>query len=193
MKIKKFSGLSLVSRKEALSMYAIDLESALPIIKPTVTVRISFCDRPSEVDILNASTVAERTARGDKFFVAHHQGILVAYLFATTRECRVGEIDDWLEVGPREVYLYDAYTRPVFRGKGIYPHLITKAAEYFRHESYKHAMIFSTKDNLSSNRGIERCGFKLYETVQYRNFMGWESWEIELRDRHVSSRLRIEG
>ncbi|UCD04695.1 MAG: GNAT family N-acetyltransferase [candidate division WOR-3 bacterium] len=192
MKIKKFSGLTLVSKKEVLNMYAVDLKSEISVVKPAVTVKVSLMDRAAEVDILNASTVAARTARGDKFFVAHHQGILVAYLFAATKECQVGEIDDWLDVGLKEVYLYDAYTRPVFRGKGIYSHLITKAAEYFRSESYRHAMIFSTGDNLSSNRAIERCGFKLYETVRYRNFMGWKSWEIKLGGRHVGSRLRIE-
>jgi GNAT superfamily N-acetyltransferase len=174
-------------------MYAIDLKGEISIVRPSVTVKMSICDRPSEVDILNASAVAARSARGDKIFVAHHQGILVAYLFATTKECKVDEIDDWLDVEQKEVYLYDAYTRPAFRGKGIYPHLITKATEYFKNESYERAMIFSTKDNLSSNRGIERCGFKLYETVYYRNLMGWKSWGIESGDRYVGSRLRIES
>ncbi|MDH4211004.1 MAG: GNAT family N-acetyltransferase [candidate division WOR-3 bacterium] len=193
MKIKRFGGLALVNKREILCMYAIDLKGEISIVRPSVTVKVSICDRPSEVDILNASAVAARSARGDKIFVAHHQGILVAYLFATTKECQVGEIDDWLDVEQKEVYLYDAYTRPGFRGKGIYPHLITKATEYFRNESYGRAMIFSTKDNLSSNRGIERCGFKLYETVHYRNLMGWKSWEIKSGDRYVGSRLRIES
>jgi GNAT superfamily N-acetyltransferase len=174
-------------------MYATDLKSDVSIVKPSVTVKVSVCNRPSEIDILNASTIAARSERGDRIFVAHHQGILVAYLFATTNECEIGEIDDLLDVEQNEVYLYDAYTRPVFRGKGIYPHLITKAAEYFKSESYERAMIFSTQDNLSSNRGIDRSGFELYATVHYRNLLGRKSWEIKLGDRHVRSRLRIEG
>jgi GNAT superfamily N-acetyltransferase len=193
LKIKRFGGLALVNKSEVLCMYAIDLRRDISIVKPSVTVKVSLSDRPSDIDILSASTIAGRSARGDRIIVAHHQGILVAYLFATTTECEVGEVDDSLDVAQKEVYFYDAYTRPVFRGKGIYPHLITKAAEYFQSESYEHAMIFSAKTNLSSNRGIEHSGFKLYGTVHYRNFLGRRSWEIKLGERYVRSRLRIES
>ena len=192
MRIKRFDGFALVNRREVLCMYATALKDDISIVRPSVTVKVSVTDRPSEIDMLTASTIAARSARGDRIFVAHHHGIIVAYIFATTEECTVGEIDDSLDVAQNEVYLYDAYTRPVFRGKGIYSYLITKATEYFKNESYEHAMIFSTKDNLSSNRGIERGGFKLYETVQYHNIMGRKSWEIKLGERYVRSRLRIE-
>ncbi|UCG30476.1 MAG: GNAT family N-acetyltransferase [candidate division WOR-3 bacterium] len=192
MKIKRFDGLTLVNKREVLRMYALSLRIEIPAVRPSITVKLSFGERPFEVDMLKASAIAERAARGDKIFAAYHQGIPVAYLFTTTRECRVGEIDDWLEVKPNEVYLYDAYTRPSFRGKRIYPFLITKVAEYYRNEAFDYAMIFSTENNASSNKGIERCGFNIYETVYYRNFLGWKSWQTKIGERHVGSRLRIE-
>lgn len=192
MKIKRFDGLALINKREVLGMYATALKGDIPIVRPSVTIKVSVSDRPADIDMLTASTIALRSARGDKIFVAYHHGIIVAYLFATTKECKVGEIDDSLDVAQNEVYFYDAYTRSVFRGKGIYPHLITKASEYFKSKAYEHAMIFTTKSNLSSNRGIERCGFRLYETVRYHNFMGRKSWDIKLGERYVRSRLRIE-
>lgn len=192
MKVKRFDGLALVNRREVLCLYATALKGDISIVRPSVTVKVSISDRLSDIDMLTASTIALRSARGDEIFVAHHHGIIVAYLFATTKECKVEEIDDSLDIAQNEVYFYDAYTRPVFRGKGIYSHLITKASEYFKSKAYEHALIFSTKANLSSNRGIGRCGFGHYETVRYHNFMGWKSWDIKLGERYVRSRLRIE-
>lgn len=173
-------------------MYELNLQRDVQSIRPLISVRVSISEEPDAAGMLRAAEVTTRTQRGDKIFVAYHQGIPVAYLFAATSECHIGEIDVWLDVKQKEVYFYDAFTRPAFRGRRIYPFLITGAAEYFRGELFEYAMIFSTRDNASSNKAIERCGFKRYGTVHYRNFLGWKSWRVALGDRHVGSRLRVE-
>lgn len=131
-------------------------------------------------------------AGGARFFVAYHNDAPAGYLFATTKDCWVGEIDDWLRVEEKEVYLYAAYTKPQFRGMNIYPYLITEAADFFKGVSYEYAMIFSTGQNVSSQKAIERSGFRLYGKVHYRNLLGWRSWRTTIGDRHVRSRLRTE-
>lgn len=158
-----------------------------------MAIRSHVYDRPAEVKILRSSTIAHRMSLGHRLFVAYHRDIPVGYLFAATQECRVGEIDDWLRIEQKEVYLYDAYTGPQFRGKRIYPHLISRAADYFKSESYEYAIIFSTGDNIRSQSGIERSSFNVYQKVYYRNLLGWKSWRIEVGERHVGSRLRIEN
>ena len=193
MKRKKFDGFAPVCKHCVLYLYERALRRRIHLVEPLVAIRSLVHDRTAEIKILRASTVAQRMAAGDRLFVAYHNDIPVGYLFAATQECRVGEIDDWLRIEQKEVYFYDAHTGPQFRGKRIYPHLIARAADYFKSESYDYAMIFSTGDNMRSRRGIERSGFNVYQTADYRNLLGWKSWLMETGERHVGSRLRIEN
>lgn len=162
------------------------------VVKPLISIRSVIYDHPVDIEGLQASVIARRMARGARLFVAFHEDTPAGYLFAATEDCRVGEIDDWLRVEENEVYLYAAYTGPRFRGRRIYPHLVTRASDHFKGLSYEYAMIFSTGENVSSQKGIERSGFRLYEKVHYQNLLGWRSWRVRIGDRHVRSRLRVE-
>jgi hypothetical protein len=70
---------------------------------------------------------------------------------------------------------------------------MTAAAHYFKKRAFRFAMIFSTADNRGSIKGIERCGFKCYEVVDYRNFLGLRSWRYRVGERHVEARLGNEN
>lgn len=174
-------------------MYESDLKEKMKMVDALVPLEVRAYDRPAEVGVLPRAVVASRIAAGAMIFVASSARTPVAYLCATTKECWIGEIDDRLLVSPGEVYFYDAYTRPEWRGKRIYPRLICAAARYFRQRSFERAMIFATRRNARSIRGIARCGFYRYATVRYCNFMGWKSWTIRVGERHVGSRLRLEN
>lgn len=180
-------------KREVLNMYALDLKNEVRVIRPEVTVNVSVHERPVEVQILERSTIDERVARGEKIFVGYHQKNPIAYLFAAASDCWIGEIEDWLVIDPEEIYLYDAFTSPGYRGKGVYPYLICRAASYFKNRSYKYTMIFATANNIESIRGIEKCAFKCYEAVNFRNFLGWKSWHFRVGERHVGSRLSNEN
>ena len=174
-------------------MYDFDLKKRISMVETEAVVDVSVHGKPLVLGRLQRSVIESRLEKGDKIFIAKHNGNPVAYLFAATSKTYIGEIDDWLIVNGREVYLYDAFTAPEFRGKRIYPRLITEASDYFKNKSCKHAMIFSAARNITSIKGIERCGFKCYETVWYRNFLGWKSWRYQVRQRSVDSRLSNEN
>lgn len=174
-------------------MYEADLRAKTPMVDALVPLAVVVHDRPAEVGILPAALTAARTGAGEVLFVGYCAHVPVAYLWAATRECWIGEIDDRLQIQPGEVYLYDAYTRSDWRGKRIYPHLIGRAVRHFKTRSWARAMIFATRRNAASMRSIVRCGFDRYATVRYRNLMGWRSWKMEIGERHVRSRLRLEN
>ena len=174
-------------------MYALDLKNEIYITNPEMVVNLVVHERPVEVRILEKSTVDKRVARGEKIFVCYHQKNPIAYLFAAVSDCWIGEIEDWLVIDPEEIYLYDAFTSPEYRGKGVYPYLICRAVSHFKNRSYKYAMIFATANNTESIRGIEKCAFERYEVVNYRNFLGWKSWHFRVGERHVGSRLSNEN
>jgi GNAT superfamily N-acetyltransferase len=188
-----FDGFALVNKKEELKMYAFDLEQAVRNIKPLIGVKASFHKGMMDTDIIGASKKEERKARGDMVVAAYLKSEPVAYLFAATTDTWVDEVEDWLNIGPREVYFYDAFTLPRYRGNGIYPFLICAAADYFQERSFSFALIFSAACNASSIRGIQRSAFAYYGKVQYHNFLGWKSWKYTVGERHVKSRFVHEG
>lgn len=174
-------------------MYAIDLKKKISLVNAEVGVDVSTHSTPVALGGLQKSAIESRLEKGDRIFVARYNRTPVAYLFAAPSKTYIGEIDDWLIVDRKEVYLYDAFTAPELRGKRIYPHLITEAARYYKNRGYRRAMIFSTAQNVVSVKGITRCGFECYEIVWYRNFLGWKSWKYQGRERLVDSRLSREN
>jgi GNAT superfamily N-acetyltransferase len=105
----------------------------------------------------------------------------------------VGEVEDWLTIPPREVYLYDAYTAAKYRGQHIYPFLMAVAAQYYKKRGYRFVLIFTITENTGSIRAIERCGFECYEIVDYRNFLGLKTWRYRKGDMRVATRLSNEN
>ncbi|UCD19324.1 MAG: hypothetical protein JSU64_07895 [candidate division WOR-3 bacterium] len=192
MKKNVFDGLAPVCRRHSLCLYERDLRARIRIVEPKLGVRTVVYDRPVDSEMVLASGVCGWFAAGDRMFVAYHGDAAVGHLLAATGECPVGEIDDRLLVEENEVYFYAAHTEPRFRGNLIYPYLITTASEHFRRRSYWYAMIFSTRDNMRSRKGIERSAFNLYGKVDYWNLLGLKSWRFTVGDRHVRSRLRAE-
>jgi GNAT superfamily N-acetyltransferase len=176
-----------------MKMYAMDLEEGIRIIEPMLPVDCSVHECSVAPDIVEQSVLQERSVKGDTILVAYFQRNPVAYLFAATTDTWVDEIDDWFHIAPYEVYLYDAHTLPEYRGRRIYPFLMYSAADYFRRKTFHHAMIFSTARNVGSVKGIERCGFKCYEFVKYRNLLGCKCWQYKIGERHVESRLGNEN
>lgn len=174
-------------------MYALDLDEVIPGIKPLIPVRYAVHEGPAHMDTVAAPTQEQRAAKGDRVAVAYVKRYPVAYLFAATTDTWVGEVEDWLDIPPQEVYLYDAYTAADYRGRRIYPFLMAATAHYFKKRAFRFAMIFSTADNTGSIKGIERCGFKCYEVVDYRNFLGLKSWRYRVGERHVEARLGNEN
>ena len=193
MRRTRFDRFEAIYRTEIVRMYALDLRENTSMIAPELPVTCLVHECSVALDVVEKSVRQERAAKGDVVFTAHFRSSPVACLFAATTKTQVGEIDDCFHIAPYEVYLYDAHTRPGYRGKRIYPFLICSAADYFRRKTFRHAIIFSTARNRGSVKGIERCDFKCYEVVKYQNLLGWKSWHYQVGERYVESRLGNEN
>jgi len=192
LKISSFQNPSLCIRKESLSLYIYDLCDSIKKIEPALVVDISTLEHPVELENTPKTAVAERLASGQTIFVALHQTKPVGYLSTATDRCWVGEVEDSFAVAPKEVYLFDAYTFKAFRGKHIYPALITHAAQYYKNRSYTKALIFSSTNNVSSVKGIEKTGFCCFKNIHFRNILGWKSWNHNRKNSDVQSRFSHE-
>ena len=63
--------------------------------------------------------LAVRREAGDTCHVARASGRIVSTRWSSTREVRIGYLDYRSELATGQAYLYDAYTAPEFRQRGI--------------------------------------------------------------------------
>ncbi len=119
-----------------------------------VASRLDPRDRPAF-----RATVARRIADGKTCMALLHGERIVASVWT---DCGprvfIPEVESWLDLGLNAVYLYDASTAPAWRGRGLYPHLLGRAAAAF---ADRRVLIAVSTRNLASRRGIEKAGFTI--------------------------------
>jgi GNAT superfamily N-acetyltransferase len=169
------------------------MDTQVAEVIPRVGIEVKVKTHPLPLENVQKTIVSERIANGDTIFVAYQGTQPVGYIFASKRECWVGEIHDTLEVDPQEVYLYDAFTMPAFRGKRIFPYIMTEVIRYYRESKNDYALIFVLSSNKSSIRGIERAGFFCYQVVNYYDIFGQRVWNYKKGIQGVSTKFSNEN
>lgn len=187
-----YTGFSLSVSREHLKLYYLKLNQHQQTITARIPVDVSIGEFVPELEIFDKSIREQRNKRHDTVLIAFYQARPVGYLFATTKDCWVSEIEDWLIIKPHEIYLYDAFTRPAYRGKRIYATLLNHAADFFGQHGYLHALIFTGAQNTSSIKGIEYCGFSEYGSVQRLKLLGRNMWDFKITRRYVTSHFKNE-
>ncbi len=108
---------------------------------------------------------ADRLRDGQVCAIAHHETEVVAYCWLACTPVWVGEIGHAVVPGPEDVYLYDAFTMPGWRGRGLFSAVIASLLALARSRGRKRALIFVGAGNRASRRAIERAGFEIVHTV----------------------------
>lgn len=176
MKMTSFRGPALSLKKEKLDLFVCDLSDPISKVNAELPIEINILEQSTDLENTSIFMITSYLRTKQKIFVAYHRSAPVGYLFTSTARCRVGEIQDHLVIVSQEVYLFNAYTYKAFRGKHIYPTLITHAAQYYKDLCFRKALIFATRSNTSSINGIKKAGFKCYENITFSNILGWKSW-----------------
>ena len=109
---------------------------------------------------------AERRMReGQVCAVVRHGSEVIAYCWLTDQPEWVAEIGRLVVPRPHEVYLYDAFTAPAWRGRGLFQAMLMRLLAYARAQGRRRALIFVLNRNRASRRAIERTGFELFQAV----------------------------
>jgi hypothetical protein len=173
--------------KESLQMYCFDLSCEIPTITTRIPIDVEICTHPVELENVDRDVVSERLSNGHEIFIARHNSKPVGYIFATNRNCWVGEVSDEFIVEPHEIYLYDAYTNVNRRGNRIYPFLLTDVVQFYREKDYSYALIFTTFSNKKSVKGITRAGFTCYREIEFYTVGGLSVWNYKPKSCDVKS------
>ena len=170
----------------------IALRSRIPKVTPKIAVQMST-DEPSELQNVRRDLLKRRLRRGDTVFTAYTQEQPVGYIFAARESAWVGEIDTRFRIQSGDIYFYDAFTYPAYRGMRIYPWLLTRAARHYREQDYNTALIFTTSANRASARAIRHAGFSCYQRIRFYDMWGLKMWHYTSRKNHVKSYCAIEN
>jgi GNAT superfamily N-acetyltransferase len=154
-----------------LCLHAFRLTEKVTSIEPLTEVdfQIIQADSAEISDLLKFTDhelIRWRFSQGELCWVARAEGDIVSYVWAAFERQRVEELCNAIELQEGEVYLYDAFTLPEWRGKALYPAILSRQLEYFKQQGYKRALIFTVEENMASRRGITRAGFHHFQTIE---------------------------
>lgn len=107
-----------------------------------------------------------RLHRGDRCYTVSDDDRLVHYSWVQrTGAHRITEAGVSVHVGSGEFWIYDCRTLERARGKGIYPTTLERIVNDHFQEGYHTAWIYTSRENLASQKGILRAGFGLVATL----------------------------
>jgi RimJ/RimL family protein N-acetyltransferase len=153
-------------RVATLCLYERHLAAPIPQGALPPGVALTLWDSPGDAGAGPWQREAERRLReGQVCAIVRHGEEVIAYCSLTDRREWVAEIGRLVVPGPGEVYLYDAYTAPAWRRRGLFQAMLKSLLEYARVQGRRRALIFVLTGNRASRRAIEQAGFELFQTV----------------------------
>jgi ribosomal protein S18 acetylase RimI-like enzyme len=100
----------------------------------------------------------ERFKAGHLCFIAEKNGKIVNYIWVCFHEAYIDELERKIRIGSDSAYRYDAYTYPEYRGMGIFPIVLVKAADSLFQNGIKEIYDLVSADNFSSLRSYQKIG-----------------------------------
>lgn len=105
-------------------------------------------------------TFVSRLGDGTACYLALDGDRLVHATWVTTRAAWIGELGRYFVPEPGSAYVYESFTSPDVRGRGIYPAVLRHIALATGDEGVRTLWIGVGSDNGSSIRAIEKAGFR---------------------------------
>ena len=159
-----------------LIVYGIDPATAVVRDAPGVTFRAATAnDAPRyarDVATDSVRTFARRLHATNRCFIVQTDERIVHASWFTTSTSWVGEIAAYFILPPRHGYVYESFTHPSARGRGLYPFALARICRLVAEEGCHRVWVAIEEDNLSSRRAVEKAGFEATYTVVFERRLG---------------------
>ena len=121
----------------------------------------------------DSSEIRRRLEAGQRFFVARHEGRIIHGEWVATQRAWIDYLACEIRLAPDEVYVYDSFTSPDFRGRNISPARSTQALRYIRDAGYRRIMAAILLENKPAFRVFEKVGFRPLGLMDYVKIGPW--------------------
>ena len=142
------------------------LSDPIPSAPAAIPVEVSLL-KPSEVDDyvafhrgLDAAEVRGRLDRGGKCFIARHQGAIVNACWTAEGSVWIEYLGCRIELARDEVYVYNNYTDPRFRGRNIPLVRAVVMLQHFRELGYRRLVAVVVPENKAAFRSPDKAGYR---------------------------------
>jgi hypothetical protein len=149
-------------------IWALNLDEPAPVIAPRIPAtfrRIDADSVPALVEAMGGGGDAsvemlKRFETGRRCYTAWVGDKLAAYGWVSFNEEYIGELNLRLRLLPGEAYIWDCVTLPAFRQNYLYSALLVYILAELRSEKLCRVWIGADLENVASQRGIARAGFR---------------------------------
>jgi ribosomal protein S18 acetylase RimI-like enzyme len=152
--------------RPAGTIWMLNLDEAVPVVQPLISAAFRRLTPDLLLELADsnlASSSAEilrRLNAGKYCYAAWIEDRLAAYGWVSFVEEHIGELNLRIKLLPGEVYIWDCATAPEFRGKHLYSSLLSHIIQELHAEGFCRAWIGTDLDNVASQKGIARAGFR---------------------------------
>jgi len=147
-------------------IWALNLDEPTPVITPLIPAAFRPAG-PESVPILAeamggdaSAEILKRFETGRRCYAAWVAEKLAAYGWVSFNEEYISELNLHLTLLPGEAYVWDCATLPAYRQNYLYSALLVYILGELRSEKLCRVWIGADLDNVASQRGIVRAGFK---------------------------------
>ena len=147
------------------------LDQPFPLVVPLLPLEVDLLDetRVDEYNLFRGgadSTAAPRRLEGgDLCFVARSEGRIVGSCWSATKRAWSVYLSREIPLAADEVYVYDAYTAPEHRGKGVLPVLTAEMHRFHRSKGMRREVAVSVPENQSVM--TSKIGYRSVGTMGY--------------------------
>lgn len=151
------------------------LAEAIPAVAAQVPLRFELLPAAAADEYLEfrpearRDRILSRWEAGNLCFVARHEGRIVACGWGTAAAARTDYLQCAIELAPGDAYLYDGYTRPEWRSRGIFQALGAEELRALQRAGHRRAIRATAVQNAVALHAHTRVGFRpIGSIVRYR-------------------------
>lgn len=182
-----FGGLARARVYRRLTLRERPLNQPSSEVSARVQVGVSLL-APTEIDAYmvfrpdqSIAEVRRRLDEGQRCFAVWHDRRIIHAAWAATGHARIEYLSAVITLAPDEVWSYDVFTSPEFRGMGASPARMVEMMRYFRDRGYRCLLGAILPENRPSFRLGEKVGWT--DCVGVVGYVGLGPW------RHLFRRM----
>jgi len=130
--------------------------------------------------------ISRRLTAGHLCFVGRYEGSIVYACWTAGQVARIDYLSLDLGLAPDEIYTYDTFTLPGFRGKNIFPAGIEYSVRYFRKAGFRKYVGCVLPENRPAVHTLSKSGYLRFGTIGYIG-VGRSKWKFRRHFKTYSS------
>lgn len=124
-------------------------------------------------------SIHEKFLKGDRCFIAEAGGEIAHYTWVSLSEEYLPSIERTMKLGKNEAYIYNVRTLPKFRNQGMFSFVLNNSCEKLNKAGYVKIWVSILSDNILSQKGFEKAGFKKFQEIGYLRIFGFRKYRFK--------------